>query len=110
MKRLLGEPLEWFLLLVLAALTMFVFVGCDNYARVTAPDVTVNITTATPGSTVRPAPAPEPAQPATPSVQLPTPNATEPGSTNLLNPPADAGVPFNGDDETVDTPDTSQPC
>lgn len=93
---------EWVLALIVGVLTGLVLAGCENYVRITAPDATINIT-----GVNRPLPSPAVPTPSDNS-QLPTPNpdATEPGSTDLMDPPSDGDVPFNED--PPDTPDTCE--
>lgn len=73
--------------------------GCDVYTHVSAPDATINVT------------APVRSRPAVPDRPTVSPDATEPGSTDLMDPPSDTDVPFNGGElPDVVTPDPDHPA
>lgn len=100
----------------LAALWLFIMIcvialwltACDQTTRIsiTAPQAAPTVTVTGPPAAPPASPAPAPPAPA----PVP-PAATEPGSTNLLDPPADVDVPFNdGSNAQPTQPPVVTPC
>lgn len=81
---------ELMLIAAISALAALLLTGCDSYARATAAPV-FNVTV-----------TPAPAEPPAPVVIVDV--APVQGVTNLFGPPSDRDVPFNGDDETIESP------